>query len=77
MLIGKIVAGRCFVGLGAAAANVITVNIVSDIFCCEYLDACVCGPLPNSRAPVHERGTFVGLATVALVNGPHFASLRG
>lgn len=25
---------------------------------------------------MHERGTFVGIATVALINGPHLASLR-
>lgn len=25
---------------------------------------------------VHERGTFIGIATVALINGPHVASLR-
>lgn len=30
---GTIVCGRAFVGLGVAASNVLTISIVSDIFC--------------------------------------------
>lgn len=32
---GTIIVGRCFVGLGVAAGNVLTVNLISDIFCRE------------------------------------------
>lgn len=32
---GTIIIGRSFVGVGVAAGNVLTVNLISDIFCRE------------------------------------------
>lgn len=34
---GTIIIGRSFVGVGVAAGNVLTVNLISDIFCCKAL----------------------------------------
>jgi MFS family permease len=75
-MLGGLVAGRAFVGFGVAAANVVSVNVISDIFCRDYSFLLSLRAVAHNHSTVHERGTFIGLVTVALINGPHVASLR-